>query len=143
MGQPNRPVKGGSAQRMRRHRLAGDRRLREQQCAPFIIAAGIGFSTIFPTITSIACTLHAKDAGVVLGYLFTASGIGSLLANSVIGAVSSNRGLQTGFALIFVFLFAVLLCIGCVAYLARRLPEANRSQGTESSSTRRQNDAEI
>lgn len=79
----------------------------------FFIASVISFAAIFPTIAAIACQLYPAHTGKVLGFLFTASGIGSLLANAAIGAAASQYGMGFGFSLILIFL-ALVVCMGSV-----------------------------
>lgn len=75
------------------------------------VVAGICFAAIFPTIAAIACTLYAEQAGKVLGYLFTASGVGALVGNGLIGVVANAYGIETAFSLIIGFLACVYLCM--------------------------------
>lgn len=82
-----------------------------QGTALFFVVAGVGFSAIFPTIAAIACDIYADHAGKVLGLLFTASGIGAMLANWLIGSIAASFGLHLGFSLIVLFLLAVLICM--------------------------------
>lgn len=85
----------------------------------FFIVAGIGFSAIFPTIVAITCNIYQDHAGKVLGFLFTATGIGALLANWFVGLIANTYGLSQGFHLIFLFLICDLLGILYVIRLHR------------------------
>lgn len=81
------------------------------------IVARLCFSVIFPTIASIACHVYADHAGKVLGYLFTASGIGAMLGNGIIGLLANHFGLKAGFSVILFFLGCVLICMWFVIRL--------------------------
>lgn len=92
------------------------------------IFAGIGYSIVFPTIASIASHTFSDHSGKVLGFLFTAGGIGSLAVNWLIGFVSTRYGLATGFSMILIFLVLVLVSIGCIRVTARRPARAYREE---------------
>ncbi|MCL6633441.1 MAG: MFS transporter [Alicyclobacillus herbarius] len=70
--------------------------------------AGLGYSIIFPTITAVASHTFAAYAGKVLGLLFTAAGIGSLVTNALIGGVATVWGVAAGFSLLWVYLIIVV-----------------------------------
>jgi MFS transporter, OFA family, oxalate/formate antiporter len=83
------------------------------------VVSGAGFATIFPTITAIASETYREHAGKVLGFLFTASGIGGFLTNWLIGQTATQFGLRTGFSLIFVFLLFTVISMMFVIRLSR------------------------
>lgn len=85
-----------------------------------VIVAGSGFAVIFPTITAVASSIFANHAGKVLGLLFSASAVGSLTANSLIGWLSTAFGLRAGFSLIALFLLCVFVSTIFVIWLQRR-----------------------
>jgi fucose permease len=70
--------------------------------------AGAGFAIIFPTIVSIASDTFPHQTGRVLGMLFTASGIGSLLINGIIGLLANQYGLFVGVMTIPVMMLVVV-----------------------------------
>lgn len=76
-----------------------------------VIVAGFGFSILFPTLTALASHTFSAQAGRVIGLMFTAGAIGSMLTNAVIGAIASRWGIQAGFSLIWGFLLAVLVMV--------------------------------
>jgi len=78
------------------------------------VPAGAAFAVIFPTIAAIATRIFKNDAGKVLGLLFSASGIGSLLVNTLIGFTSASFGLTIGFALNAAFLMIAFVCLWIV-----------------------------
>ncbi|QRG68877.1 MFS transporter [Brevibacillus choshinensis] len=86
----------------------------DQATLPLLVVAGICFAAIFPTIAAIACHLYADRAGKVLGYLFTASGVGALVSNGLIGVVANAYGIETAFSLIIGFLACVFVIMFAV-----------------------------
>ena len=99
-----------------------------------LIVAGLGFGPIFPTITAAASFRFAHAAGQVLGLLFTAAGVGSLLSNALIGAVSNAYGLTVGFGLVEVFLALVAVGMSVVAVASRIKPALSDEMSGNSSS---------
>ena len=87
------------------------------------IVAGFGFAVIFPTITAVASHTFPNHAGKVLGLLFSASAMGSLTANSLIGLISIGFGIRTGFLLIAVFMLLVTGSILFVTWQQRRVEQ--------------------
>lgn len=84
-----------------------------------VVVAGFGFAVIFPTIAAVASSIFADHAGKVLGLLFSASAIGSLTANSLIGWLATVLGLKYGFALIGIFLFLGFISTIFIIWLQR------------------------
>jgi len=81
--------------------------------------AGLGFSIVFPTIAAVASYRFAAQSGQVLGLLFTASGVGSLLSNWLIGLVSTTFNLNVGLWLVVFFLVMVLIGMTLLRRLSR------------------------
>lgn len=90
-----------------------------------VVIAGFGFAVIFPTIAAVASSIFADHAGKVLGLLFSASAVGSMTANSLIGWMATQFGLKAGFSLIGVFLVCVLISTVFVIWLQHRRSLAN------------------
>lgn len=92
------------------------------------IFAGFGFSIVFPTIASIASHTFAEHSGKILGFLFTAGGIGSLGVNWLVGFLATNYGLTVGFSTVLLFLLLVLGSVGCVKWITRRPQQIYRGE---------------
>lgn len=73
------------------------------------VLTGFGFAVIFPTIAALASSRFPTQSGQVLGLIFTASGIGSLLTNWLIGWVATSVSLTAGLWLVVGFLVIVLV----------------------------------
>ncbi|CAM3721957.1 MFS transporter [Alicyclobacillus pomorum] len=86
---------------------------------PLFMVAGAGFAIVFPTIASVASHEFREDAGAVIGFLFTAAGVGTMVLNTFIGWMASSFGLALGFSFVLVFLFLVLLSTAVARWLSR------------------------
>lgn len=80
-----------------------------QEMVYLMVPAGLSFAVIFPTITAEASQTFPEHAGKVLGFLFTASGIGSLAVNWFIGTIAATVNLTLGFASVIVFMAIVVV----------------------------------
>ncbi len=95
---------------------------RGEAAMALFIVSGICFAAIFPTIAAIACSLYANQAGRILGYLFTASGLGALVGNGMIGVIANTYGIEWAFSGIVCFLGCVFLCMFAVIRTKERIP---------------------
>ncbi len=95
---------------------------------PLFMVAGAGFAIVFPTIASVASHEFRQDAGAVIGFLFTAAGIGTMVLNTFIGWMASSFGLALGFSFVLVFLLLVLLSTGVARWLSRHSVMLEQSQ---------------
>ncbi len=59
---------------------------------------GLFFSIIFPTLTAATTDLVTENVGTLMGLLFAFCGLGGALGPWLIGVVSSQAGIQAGFA---------------------------------------------
>jgi fucose permease len=66
--------------------------------------AGLGFASVFPTVTALASDIFSRQAGRVLGLLFTAAGVGGLWTNLLIGGLAQRWGIRAGMALVLAYL---------------------------------------
>lgn len=95
---------------------------------PLFMVAGAGFAIVFPTIASVASHEFREDAGAVIGFLFTAAGVGTMVLNTFIGWMASSFGLALGFSFVLVFLFLVLLSTAVARWLSRQHVMLEQSQ---------------
>lgn len=72
---------------------------------------GFFLSIMFPTFTAAVSDTHTENANTILGVLFTFAGLGGVLGPWLIGWMSDLYGLQTGFAVIVLFIAAMLVSV--------------------------------
>ncbi|QQE79946.1 sugar MFS transporter [Alicyclobacillus sp. SO9] len=84
--------------------------------------AGLGFAIIFPTITAVASYRFKEQSGRVLGILFTAAGIGSLLVNWLVGLIATGFGMKAGLGMVILFLLLVFVVM---LWVRRRIISAD------------------
>ncbi|CAN5829520.1 sugar MFS transporter [soil metagenome] len=74
--------------------------------------SGLFCSVIFPTMTAAVSRLHPQNTGTILGFLFTAAGVGGALGPAAIGVASDLLGIQWGFGLTALFCAGSIVAIG-------------------------------
>lgn len=85
-----------------------------------LIAAGLFFGIIFPTISSIAAENYTQRTGTVLGFLFACAGLGATLSSWVIGRASDMWGLTMGFSTVLVGLLVTAVVIALFPWVRAR-----------------------
>ena len=93
--------------------------------SPILFAvAGVGFAIIFPTIVALASEAFPKNTGHILGILFTAGGVGSMVTNSFIGFLAGAFGLQIALWALPCMMSLVILSLTLAFAIAARQKHA-------------------
>jgi fucose permease len=85
---------------------------------------GFFLSIIFPTITAAVSDTHTENANTILGVLFTFAGLGGAIGPWLIAWGSDLFGLQTGFSIIILLIFMLLIS---VTILAKRISDGQKT----------------
>ena len=91
------------------------------------VAAGFGFSSIYPLVMSIVGSyVPARRQSVVVGFASSGGGIGSLVFPFLVAAVAQHTGIRRGF-LLYVALALLLMLLALAAMLRTRAIDRSRS----------------
>ena len=92
------------------------------------VAAGFGFSSIYPLVMSIVGSyVPARGQSVVVGFASSGGGIGSLVFPFLVAAVAQHTGIRRGF-LLYVALALLLMVLAFAAMLRTRGIDRSRSR---------------
>ena len=92
------------------------------------VAAGFGFSSIYPLVMSIVGSyVPARGQSMVVGFASSGGGIGSLVFPFLVAAVAQHTGIRRGF-LLYVALALLLMVLAFAAMLRTRGIDRSRSR---------------